>query len=169
MSVEEGRHRELERLAQDLVYDELRPEKAVSLASNLVAEGRGGSATVALASQPASLRLLDVGEVAPLVRAMLDELGVALPSPSAAGWASARAVADSMLHGSVAPADGALRLWWLWDECGRRAGDPLTEMLQLHDRWEASVAEARREIEIEMVEYAATVRSYADQMIATAE
>jgi len=42
-------------------------------------------------------------------------------------------------------------------------------MLQLHDRWETSVGEARREAEIEMVEYAATVRRYADQMIATAE
>ena len=125
-------------------------------AADLVAAGFDGPATVALAAQPADLGKLDRVEVERLFRDLLAEHEVQVPGPGEAGWVMAGWIAQLMIHGALAPAEGALRLWGLWAECGQ-PDDELTWMLQLHDAWESSVGVERRTIEEEMVAYASEV------------
>ena len=155
---------QLRLVAADVVFGTLREEEAVDLASRLVANGTGGSATVELAAQPARLAQLRYDEVEPLVRAMLDELEIGLPRAAVGGWGEARRIAHDIVRGTIAPPDGALALWRLWTEI-RTSDDPLVEMLILHDRWEQSVGAARAAIEQEMIEAAEVVEWYAEKLL----
>ena len=91
-----------------------------------------------------------------MFRDLLAEHEVRVPGPGEAGWIMAGWIAELMIDGAFAPAEGALRLWGLWQGCGQ-PGDELTRMLQLHDAWESSVGVERRTIEEEMVAYASEV------------
>ena len=141
-----------------------RPDAAVTKAVDLVAKGVEGEATLSLAMQPADPRSLDGIEVRALFQAMLHEHGLELVAPADAGWVKARWIAERMLTGAVEPAVGATRLWQLWRVCGAEA-DELTWMLQLHDAWESSLGDARREIEREMLAFAPTVIEGADRRL----
>jgi hypothetical protein len=154
----------LEQLAAGLVLGEgFRPEEAIRLAADLLAEGIDSGALVQLASQPADLKVIDGNEVEVLFRTALAEVGVEPVSQEAAGWTMARWIAASMVERVVSPAEGALRLWFLWEECGR-AGE-LSEMLQFHDAWESSVGPDRAAVEAQMLAYAPEVVAAADRFL----
>lgn len=148
---------DLECFAARLVLDEdFRPEGVVAKAADLVAEGFDGPATVELAAQPVDPAKLDRVQVERLFRDLLAEHEIRIPGPGEAGWVTAGWIAEQIIDGALKPADGALRLWRLWETCGQ-PGDELTWMLQLHDAWEGSVGVERTAIEREMVAYASEV------------
>ena len=152
----------LQLLAVDLVFDEqFRPEEAVSVAADLLAEGVDTPAIVELAILPADLKVLYRCEVEELLRVALTELGLQLPSVEEAGWVVARLIAASMIEQAVPPAVGARRLWSLMDECGYDA--ELLTMLDLHEAWESSVGSDQVRIEAEMLAAAPAVIAAADR------
>ena len=134
------------------------------MAADLVAQRIDGDGMVELASQPADGKVVDGHEIEVLFRAALAVVGLEPPSREAAGWTLARWVAASMIEGVIPAEEGALRLWTLWDECGR-AGE-LAEMLELHDAWESSVGPHRAAVEAEMLAYAPEVITAADRFLA---
>ena len=156
----------LEQLAARLVLGEgFRQEDATRLAADLVAEGIDGDAMVELASQPADPNAIDGHEIEVLFRTALAEVDLAPPSQETAGWTMARWIAAAMIERVVPPPEGALRLWTLWDACGR-AGE-LSWMLQIHDDWESSVGPDRAAAEAEMLAYAPEVVTAADRFLGT--
>jgi hypothetical protein len=152
--------RDLRRLGAILILGNLDLENAVEVATSVVASGVDSPSAVALASLSLGAKRLSSFEIEPLVRTMLAELGCAIPNENAAGWTMAGFIADAMTVGALDPPTGAHRLWGLWHICGT-PGDELTDMLQLHDAWEASVGERKTEIEAEMLAYAPTVAAAA--------
>lgn len=147
--------------ARLVLDDEFDPAEAVTIASELVAQGIDSESVVELACQPAERSHLDGHKVEGLVRAALAELGVELPSRQSAGWTMARWIGAAILDGTVPPSRGALRLWGLWGDCAQ--APELAEMLQLHDAWEEAVGPARLSVEAEILEYAPKVIAAADR------
>ena len=125
------------------------------LAADFVAEGIDGDGMVQLASQPPDWKVIDGHEIEALCRTALAEVGLEPPSREAS--------AASVIERVVPPVEGALRLWNLWDECGR-AGE-LASMLQLHDAWESSVWPDRAAVEAEILAYAPEVITAADRIL----
>jgi hypothetical protein len=157
------------RLGAEIVLGGMKPEVAVALASELLANGVESEAVLELATLPPDPNRLSVFEVEPLARRMLADLGVTIPSTGDAGWIMARFIAEAMISGAIEPPRGALRLWGLWRECGAEPGDELVEMLHLHDAWEASVGSERDAIEVEMLQCAPRVVAAADRRLAPNE
>lgn len=154
----------LQQLAAGLVLGEgFRPEDAIYLAADLVAEGIDTEGMVQLASQPADWKVVDGRHVEGLFCTALAEVGLEPPSREVSAWMMARSIAASMVERTVAPGEGALRLWFLWDDCGR-AGE-LAEMLQLHDAWEASLGPDRVAVEAQILAYAPEVITAADRFL----
>lgn len=152
----------LQQLAAELVLaDGFSSQEAVSVATDLLAEGVDNPGIVELASLPADWKVLRRCEVEELLRAALAELGLQLPSVQAAGWMLARWIAASMIEQMVPPVSGAWRLWSLMDECGYDA--ELLTMLDLHEAWESSVGSDQVGIEAEILAAAPAVIAAADR------
>ena len=142
---------------------DFRPEAAVALAADLLAEGVETPSVVELASLPGDVRDLHRLDVEPLARSMLEELEVSVPSTETAAWVLAEGLAQNISHGAMAPGPGAAQLWHLWTEMG--AGPlvrEVAEMLPLSELWEESVGPRRLELEKE-------IRSQAERIIVAAE
>lgn len=154
--------RRLERLAATVVLDELQRIESVEVAVALVAAGDPSSSGLALAMMPLDDKLLRHHDVEPLVRSMLEELGVRLPSVPVAAWCKAEMIATAMLSGAMHPVTGADRLWRLWDLCDGDH-DELISMLPLVEAWEAEVRPRSEEIEADIVAHAAVVLAAARQ------
>jgi hypothetical protein len=134
-SVPSGAQAVVWRLAVDLEMGMIEPERVVRAASQLVEMGVDDDAVIALAVMPSDLRQLRVDDVEPLVRTLVANLRVALPTSEQAGWATAAFIAEAMIEGAVAPVVGASRIWRLWEQCDDQAG-VLAWMLQLTEAWE---------------------------------
>ena len=142
---------------------DFRPEDAVALATDLLADGVDTPSVVGLASLPSDIGDLSRSEVEPLARSMLTELGVPLPPADTAAWVVAESLARSIKDGSTAAGPGAAQLWHLWIEMD--AGplvQQVAEMLPLAELWEESVGARRRQLEAE-------IRSQAERVIIAAE
>jgi hypothetical protein len=176
MDLTESQKRAVTRMAASLELEErhsadpqvraiadFRPEVAVALAADLLADGIETPNVVALASLPADVRDLHRSDVEPLARSMLAELGVSLPPVDTAAWVVAEGLARNISDGSMAPGPGASQLWHLWIEMG--AGPlvgEVAEMLPLSELWEESVGPRRLALEDD-------IRTQAERIIVAAE
>lgn len=111
----------------------------VDLAVRALVDGRGGSATAELASR-------SYGDtesaVESLVRPALDDLEIPVPSRGTALKALVDDCAEHILAGSLAPSDGARRLWlWLDDaHPTSAAADELRPFVGLMSEWSERAA-----------------------------
>ena len=161
MDLTEPKKRALTRMAASLALEErnsadprvraivdFRPEAAVELATQLLADGIETPSIIGLASLPTHVRDLHRSDVEPLARSMLVELGVSEPPEGMAAWVVAGELARSISQGTLAPGPGAAQLWHLWLEMG--AGPlvgEVAEMLPLSELWEESAGPRRLELE----------------------
>src|SRR5829696_2472995 len=104
MPIPEVLDRRLRRMAADLAdrrgFDpRFRPEDAVELASELLAAGVDAPSIVRLAILPADRSRLHRSDVEPLLRMVLADLDVPIPSGELAGWIKVRDIAEAVMLG----------------------------------------------------------------------
>jgi hypothetical protein len=142
---------------------DFRPEAAVELATQLLADGIETPSIVGLASLPIDVRELHRSDVEPLARSMLGELRVSEPPEGMAAWIVAGELARNISQGTLSPGPGAAQLWHLWLDMG--AGPlvgEVAEMLTLSELWEESVGSRRIELEDE-------IRAQAERVVVASE
>lgn len=137
------------------------PDDAVALGVELLVADQEAPAVVALAAMSPGSRWGDVEEAA---RAALDEIGVRVPEPGAAGWALARYWAKQLQLGGPETYRRAAALWGLWWALGNPP--EIAALVQLMDAWEEAMPDQREEIEAELSLLARPIIVAAERAIA---
>lgn len=137
------------------------PDDAIALGVDLLFAGHEGPGVVALAAMSPGSRWVDVEDAA---RAALDEIGVRVPEPSAAGWVLARYWAKQLQLGGPETYRRAAALWGLLWALGKPP--EIAALVQAMDAWEEALPDQREEIEAELSMLAHPIIVVAERAIA---